>query len=322
MSTPPPANQNAPGMYPAGEGSKWRPTVAGQRADGLRRVKNGLKLAAKDALAPDHWLARRLLQIVEATFDVDTLQEGFEYGRLGQTTAFEILPGRVDANVQGRAPRPYRTTVRFPDIAETQWERLLGSMAAEAMYLAMLPAGDVPETMGELWQSQGVALFPIESGVLRCECTCREAMPCKHAAAVALLCVEHLDRDPLAVFTWHGLPATRLVDRLRQTRAMMTHGVATTHADPMISETQDEPMPLEMCLDDFWRPGPRLYELEQAPPPQHVAHALLRRLGPSPLKGRFPLAGLLASIYDSVAEAAIRIRDHAEQIDTPPSCEE
>ncbi len=41
-------------------------------------------------------------------------------------------------------------------------------------------------------------------------------------------------------------------------------------------------------------------------------HALLRRLGSSPLEGRFPITGLLASIYDTVSEQARRIRLDAE----------
>ena len=38
-------------------------------------------------------------------------------------------------------------------------------------------------------------------------------------------------------------------------------------------------------------------------------------MGPSPLQGRFPLVGLLASVYDTVAERAVRLRDHAERLD-------
>jgi hypothetical protein len=36
---------------------------------------------------------------------------------------------------------------------------------------------------------------------------------------------------------------------------------------------------------------------------------LLRRLGPSTLEGQFPLAGLLATIYDEAAAEAARILD-------------
>ena len=38
-------------------------------------------------------------------------------------------------------------------------------------------------------------------------------------------------------------------------------------------------------------------------------HALLRRLGQSPLQGKFPLVGLLASIYDSMAARGRELRD-------------
>jgi len=38
-------------------------------------------------------------------------------------------------------------------------------------------------------------------------------------------------------------------------------------------------------------------------------HALLRRRGPTPLQGKFPLVGLLASIYDSIAEHGRKLRD-------------
>jgi hypothetical protein len=41
-------------------------------------------------------------------------------------------------------------------------------------------------------------------------------------------------------------------------------------------------------------------------------HALLRRLGQSPLQGKFPLVGLLASIYDSIAEDGRKLRETSD----------
>ncbi|MDP7574694.1 MAG: hypothetical protein QF723_06245, partial [Phycisphaerales bacterium] len=59
-------------------------------------------------------------------------------------------------------------------------------------------------------------------------------------------------------------------------------------------------------LDTWWRPHGRLPDVPSEP---HVSHALLRRLGPSTLGGQFPLAGLLATIYDEAAAEAARILD-------------
>jgi hypothetical protein len=58
--------------------------------------------------------------------------------------------------------------------------------------------------------------------------------------------------------------------------------------------------PLEQCIADFWRPTAALEDAESAPTAEHVPHALLRRMGPSPMGGKFPMVGLLASIYDSI----------------------
>ena len=74
---------------------------------------------------------------------------------------------------------------------------------------------------------------------------------------------------------------------------------------------------LESSVEDFWRPGPQMAALRREPPAEYAAHALLRRLGPSPLPGKFPLVGLLASIYDAVSDDALRLRDHAEQTEDP-----
>ena len=111
------------------------------------------------------------------------------------------------------------------------------------------------------------------------------------------------------------MAASRLLERLAAVRARQTRAV-TAHAEPLMPHAvQQVSRPLEACLDTFWRPGPELAELQRMPPPQHAPHALLRRLGPSPLAGRFPLVGLLASVYDTVAQEAIRLRDRAEGLD-------
>jgi hypothetical protein len=96
---------------------------------------------------------------------------------------------------------------------------------------------------------------------------------------------------------------------------IQSRGVAAAHADPLIPQTQVEPPLLEACLEEFWRSPPSMKGVQEIPPPQHVSHALLRRLGPSPLDGKFPLVGLLASIYDSVAQYAVQLRDQAERLD-------
>src|SRR5262249_31005460 len=104
----------------------------------------------------------------------------------------------------------------------------------------------------------------------------------------------------------------RVLDQLRRTRSIRSRGMTSAHADALFPESRVQATPLQACIDDYWRNPPgsgELADLENQPPLEHVSHALLRRLGPSPLNGKFPMVGLLASVYDTVSEAANKLRD-------------
>ena len=283
-----------------------------RKADIPRRVRQGIKLRARDGIVPPGPLSTTLLSLLERQISPDEMDEGHSYARHGQIVSLTLGPGVVRAQVQGRAPRPYQTTLSMPVFEASDWQAIIESMAAEAVYLVKLLANELPGGVEALLGSFDLSLLPAPPQTLSIECSCAAPAGCRHVAAVGYVLAERLVEAPLLIFTLRGLSADRLLERVREARVLQTRGVASAHVDPMIPESRVDPPDLESCLDSFWRPGPKLAELEQMPPPRHVDHALLRRLGPSPLRGRFPLVGLLASIYDSVASHAVRVRDQAE----------
>ncbi len=293
-------------------GRSFTPAPGERRGDGPRKVRHGLKLRHREPDRERSDLARRWIELLDARTDVDVRPQGWEYAVAGQVASLEIEGGQIRARVQGRASKPYRTTIALPILAESDWERVVGAMAQEAVYVAKLLGNELPEGLEELFRTLGLQLLPGDPHEWAASCSCPRRTACKHVAAVGYVVAERLEEQPLLVFSLRGMAAERVLDRLRQVRAMHTHGVASAHSDPMIPESQIEPPPLEATLEEFWRSGrPLRPESMSAPAP----HALLRRLGPSPLRGRFPLVGLLASVYDTVAEHAILLRDHAEHID-------
>jgi uncharacterized Zn finger protein len=278
-------------------------------------VRAGVKLRSRDGEVPREGLPGRWLRCLERLHQGTVLLEGLEYARVGQIVSLEARLGAVRARVQGRGAQPYETRIGLDRFTTEQWERIIAAMAGEAVYLVKLLAGEMPESIDVMLSSIGCSLLPGEEGPMTIECTCDAAGPCKHSAAVAYVFAEQLAREPLLVCTLRGLPADQLLERLRQARTLNARGVMAAHADPMIPVSQVEPAPLDDCLRDYWRAAASLDRLRQAPPVQHVSHALLRRLGPSPLQGKFPLVGLLASVYDSVSEHAVRLRNTAEHLD-------
>ena len=127
-----------------------------------------------------------------------------------------------------------------------------------------------------------------------------------------MMLAERIDEQPLMVLALRGMNPDQVQEQLRQRRAIQAHGVASAHGELLPALDRAPAAPLESCLDDFWRMGHDLADRDDTAPLHHVTHALLRRLGPSPLKGRFPLVGLLASAYDEIAAAARRVQDRAD----------
>ncbi len=274
-----------------------------------RRVRNGVRLKG-DPAAFEGWVTRAWLALLNVL--VEDEQEralGLDYAREGQTTRLEIDAGGVTARVQGRLARPYQTTVQMPMLDEHQWRSILEAMAGEAFYAAKLLAREVPPALEDLLAARQLQLLPPD---VQAGCDCPSGGGCRHVAAVGLLVAERLEGDPLLALQMRGLSGEEVLERLAVARAQRTRGAAAAHAEPVAPSVprraEDE------SADAFWRTGPGLAELQKLPPPHHAPHALLRRLGPSPLAGRFPLVGLLASVYDTVARHAIELRDRAERL--------
>lgn len=280
-----------------------------RRPDAPRRVRGGLKLRNPEP-APRGPIARRWLELLETLVPEARRLDGLDYARRGQATGLDLGAGLIEARVQGRATAPYLTRWQVATFTEAAWQAVIEAMAAEALYAAKLLAGELPPEIDEVFAARGLALIPAAEEV-SLVCDCPASGPCKHVAALGYLAVERLDQDPLAILRLRGGPD--VLERLAAARAFRSHGHAAAHAEPVVGGVPQAGS-LDADLERFWRPGPELAGLRKMPPPRHAPHALLRRLGPSPLEGRFPMIGLLASIYDTVSRAAVRLRDRAEGI--------
>lgn len=284
------------------------PTTARERAGGPRRVRAGLKIRSRSGEVPSTVLSDAWLELVASLVPESEHDAGHEYARLGQIVSLAVEPGAVVSEVQGRRARPYHCRIELGAFTESEWDRIVSEMASEAVFMVKLLADEVPELLDQRLRGFGLSLLPDVTSV-RARCDCDIPGPCKHVSASGWILAEALANDPLKIFAIRGMAADHLLERLRQARALRAHGMVAAHVDPVIPETQAPVAPLGSCVEDFWNSPAPLSRAEDVPAPHHVTHALLRRLGPSPLAGRFPLSGLLASIYDTVAEHATRMRD-------------
>lgn len=125
------------------------------------------------------------------------LRRGRTYARKGQVLGLEVRPGEVTATVQGSRARPYRVLIAVETLSEADWVRVGEAMAAKAVFLARLLAGEMPVEIEEAFAACSLSLFPASPHDLDIACSCPDwANPCKHVAATYNLLAEAFDRDP------------------------------------------------------------------------------------------------------------------------------
>ncbi|MCK4873490.1 MAG: hypothetical protein KAS72_12255 [Phycisphaerales bacterium] len=280
-----------------------------------RRVRHGLRLAAKSGPVASSWVGLAWMARFEHVDDGAHLAEGLQYARAGQTVRMAITDHGVAASVMGRAPKAYEVSINVTAFDHATWDHVISTMSDQAIYAAKLLAGQLPDSVEGIFALTGKRLLPEEDD-LEVRCTCDEKDTyCKHVICAAAMIAERLDSDPFLLFTLRGLDGDVFLERLRQRRAL-----ASEQGEPAPAYTPSPPVgvvaaapPIELCIDDFWGAGPGLDELDVEPGPPDVDHALLRRLGPAPFAdARFPLVGLLATCYDTISRRGLELLSEAE----------
>jgi uncharacterized Zn finger protein len=281
-------------------------TDIGSKAPRPSRRRGGrirLKIEELDLVAAvicDSWL-----QVSEAKVGERSMQEGLLAAKEGAVRSISVEAGIISGPVQADAESSLAVSITLPVLDEPDWTKLIEAMSCEAIWAAKLLENEVPNGLEDLFRGCGSPLIPCESDV--------SALVEKggrrdgwRVAALAWIAAERFYRDPLGVLAVRGMACDTLVERLGHHRALRTQGEAVAHPPVLLDPTVATGPPLAECLDTWWRPHGHL---PVVPLEKHVSHALLRRLGPSTLDGQFPLAGLLATIYDEAASEAVRILD-------------
>ncbi len=306
--------------------TQWQEQNRPRQPENPRRVIGGFKFKRKGGIENFLWTAEPLFHATLIAAETDAVEEGHSYAISGQTVTVIATPGKVTSTVQGRSSRPYQLELSFSIWTPEEWDKVIAALCAEAIFAARFLVGEMPTAVGDLIPALGIRtpLVPMKPGSkANCDpvvtCTCGGAQPCKHTVSMMHILAERLEEEPLLLFQLRGMPVARVLERIHEKRTLSTRGENQAHPVPAAAGDHALVTPIENLLHDFWRPGRRLHDLESRPVPTHTPHALLRRLGASPLGGRFPLVGLFATIYDTARAHGITLRDRESP--TPPSDE-
>jgi len=308
------------------------------RRAGARRSKVGIRLAADVPVMRQRPATRRWLETIEHMLSSEDCQLGEQLAREALVLSIDVRPGLVEGAVMPSLPAtaphpptgmmqptsqapagprsagPCTVRIHVPRHLDDTWNRAVTSLASDASAAAPLLAGELSGDLDDLLARHGAPLAPRRHELITLECSCAARGVCAHVAALTYVLADRLLAEPSLALMVRGLSSAELLDRVRQVRAAAARRSAASGAPNPTDTAAPAPMTgenalLEQSLDEFWRTGPELEDLAQLPPSNHAPHALLRRLGPSPLGGSFPLVGLLASAYDTIKAHAEKLRD-------------
>jgi uncharacterized Zn finger protein len=269
-----------------------------------KEVKGGIKAQSSKGNFGVRWWAKRWIAVLES-FNIGA-RLGRSYARRGQVLSIAIEPGLVKAKVQGSRSKPYKIKIRIKPLSPQEWQKLTQFLSKQALFMAKLLAGEMPEDIEQAFQQVGLALFPQKHKDLVTDCSCPDwSNPCKHIAAVYYLLGEEFDRDPFLIFNLRGMGRSDLLTRLSADQPKTPEPKKARTKKTHVQEVSEPDTPSEPLINDpllFWEGEavPDTFFGEVRVPP--VQAALPKRLGNFPFwRGESPFLSEMESIYGKAA---------------------
>lgn len=236
----------------------YRPSVP-------RPAKGGIKAQSKRGGFGESWWAKRWIAVLESFNIGARLGRGRSYARNGQVLSIEVEKGEVKAKVQGSRSKPYDIRIQIKTLSAADWKKLAKALSHQAIFLAKLLAGQMPEDIEKAFKGSGLSLFPERLKDLNTSCSCPDwSNPCKHIAAAYYLLGEEFDRDPFLIFKLRGMSREELVGllgceskRLDRTGDKTAPKKGKQKPHVILEEEEKGPLsePLPSDVSKFWSGG-------------------------------------------------------------------
>jgi len=161
------------------------------------------------------WWGKEWLNAFNNIYDSNRLPRGQRYARNGSVVSLKLAAGKVDAEVQGSYPRPYKIKIGVPVLSKPEQHIILTTITNNPFYLAQLLAAKLPPALNQDLAKQGVNLFPQKWEDFSGKCSCPDyANPCKHLAAIIYQIANKIDLNPFVVFELKGFDLLQQVSNL------------------------------------------------------------------------------------------------------------
>lgn len=191
-----------------------------------RKAEGGIKINSKKGEMVKKWWSKRFIEILTSFGWESRLQRGRRYARAGQVLRVNLGKGTISAEVQGSMSMPYRVEIKFPEIPEKAWTKIMKAMEQRPEFTSLMLAGEIKPEIEDLFLKSGSSLFPARSTDMQMSCSCPDyANPCKHIAAVFYVMADTFDADPFILLQLRGKTKEEIVASISKTTAKNSNPV-------------------------------------------------------------------------------------------------
>src|SRR3990172_12480504 len=89
-----------------------------------RQAKGGIKSQSKRGVFGESWWAKRWIGVLESFNIGARLGRGRSYARKGQVLSIRVEQGKVNAEVQGSRPKPYKVSIQVKTLSAEDWKKV------------------------------------------------------------------------------------------------------------------------------------------------------------------------------------------------------
>jgi len=266
------------------------------------QTKDGIKAQSKRGAFAKSWWAQRWIAALERLVDSGRLSRGRSYARKGQVLSIDETKDGIAARVQGSMRTPYKITIKINHLTDAEWDKVIATLAEQAIFTAQLLAGEMPQNIEQAFEKAKVSLFPSNRKDLQTDCSCPDySNPCKHIAATHYILGERFDEDPFLIFRLRGRTQEQVMKELRKRRAGSNE---TIEDEP---EEAEMVIPLKESLSNFWDLGAPLDGFSVSIRPPAIEMPLLKRLGEANFVPEPGLQSMFSAAYQAISRKAIQI---------------
>ncbi|MEB3310097.1 MAG: SWIM zinc finger family protein [Snowella sp.] len=200
------------------------------------------------------WWVQRWLELLDSYRFKKRLERARNYAREGNILSIEFENAQVLAKVQGSEIDPYQVSLKLDLFTDEDWHYVVSSLAEKAIYSAQLLAGQMPESIEQVFIKNGLNLFPFSLSDIHSRCSCPDkANPCKHIGAIYYQLADRFSEDPFVIFQLRGRTKPQILSELRQLRSQVISLDKENNQDAIADhqnvlnperETPSEPPPL------------------------------------------------------------------------------